>query len=234
MSNGNPRVDRDWLDKIRRRERFADFAFTLARVDWSFFTTHTFINPLPRQETRKGMFWRWCRDVGNFSEVPYKNLLIALRCEQGEIGERPHFHALVGGLTSCNMMSTRSRMFRQWKIIANNGAGDFRLYDRTLAGADYVCKCLGANAYEVNKFSLAEETTLSDSVLSLIRVMDAKVERRCDEFTRKDRQVSRLAGFKTLSQGLPGAVACPGSVASVLPVGGRIQDTTASPVAGMV
>ena len=215
--SANPRADHQWKDKILRRERFADFAYTLARVDWDFFTTHTFKDPLPRSYVRGAMFWRWCRDVSGFSGVPYKNLLIALRGELGEIGGRPHFHALVGGLATCNKMSLRSQMFRSWKIISGNADGDFRLYDRSLAGADYVCKCLGANAYEINKFSIAEETTLSDSVISLIRVLDAKSERRCDELKRKDRQVAKAAGFN-----------------QVVPVGGSIQDTTASHGAGMV
>ena len=66
-------------------------------------------------------------------------------------------------------------MFRSWKIISGNADADFRLYDRSLAGADYFASALaGANAYEINKFSIAEETTLSDSVISLVRVLDAK------------------------------------------------------------
>jgi hypothetical protein len=96
----NPRVDHQWADKIRRRERFADFAYTLARINWDFFTTHTYKNPLPRPVVRGAMVWRWCQDVSKFSGVPYKNLLIALRRERGEIGDRPHEHCLIGGLTS--------------------------------------------------------------------------------------------------------------------------------------
>jgi len=201
MSN-NPRADHQWKDKILRRERFADFAYTLARVNWDFFTTHTFKNPLPRPYVRGAMFWRWCRDVSEFSGVPYKNLLIALRGEQGEIGGRPHFHALIGGLTTCNKMSLRSQMMRSWKIISGNADADFRLYDRSLAGADYICKCLGANAYEVNKYSLAEETTLSDSVFFLIRKLDSMGARRCREVTRKYGQVAKAPGH---NQVVPGA-----------------------------
>ena len=140
------------------------------------------------------MFWRWASDISKACKVPLKDLLIALRCEQGEIGARPHLHALVGGVPSCNKMSLRSQMFRQWKIIANNGDADFRLYDRSLAGADYICKCLGAKAYEVNKFSLAEETTLSDSVITLIGMLDANNERRFRERVRKERQVAKALG----------------------------------------
>jgi hypothetical protein len=114
-------------------------------------------------------------------------------------------------------------MFRQWKIIANNGDADFRLYDRSLAGADYICKCLGANSYEVNKYSLAESTTLSDSVISLIRMMDANSERRFRELNRKMRQVANGPGFKTDfrmgTSGLPGS--------------SNIRDITGSNGAGM-
>ena len=222
MAN-NPRADHQWKDKILRRERFADFAYTLARVNWDFFTTQTFKNPLPRQYVRGAMFWRFCRDVSGFSKVPYKNLLIALRCEQGEIGDRPHIHALVGGLTSCNRFSTQSQMVRAWKIISGNAKCDFRCYDRSLAGVDYICKCLGANAYEVNKFSLAEETTLSDSVISLIRVLDAKGDRRCRELTRKDGQVAKSLGHKP-------ADSASDAVKAGLPEVSSIRDKTASPV----
>ena len=93
-------------------------------------------------------------------------------------------------------------MMRSWKIISGNADADFRLYDRSLAGADYICKALGANAYEVNKFSLAGETTLSDSVISLIRVLDAKGDRRCREVTRKYGQVAKVPGH---NQVVPGA-----------------------------
>lgn len=116
---------------------------------------------------------------------------------------RPYDHSLIGGFTSCNMMTVRSQMMRSWKIISGNADADFRLYDRSLAGADYICKCLGgANSYEINKFSIAEETTLSDSVISLIRVLDAKGDRRCRELTRKNGQVVKATGFK---QVVPGA-----------------------------
>src|SRR5208337_2182334 len=53
----NPRADKDSMAKIHRRERFADFAHTLARIEWQFFTTHTFNNPLPRPYVRGSMFW---------------------------------------------------------------------------------------------------------------------------------------------------------------------------------
>jgi hypothetical protein len=70
--SANPRADHQWADKIRRRERFADFAYTLARINWDFFTTLTYKDPLPRPVVRGAMVWRWCQDVSKFSGVPYK------------------------------------------------------------------------------------------------------------------------------------------------------------------
>ena len=55
---------------------------------------------------------------------------------------------------------------------------DVRQYDRSQAGADYICKCLGANAYELGKYNLALDVTLSDSVIRLIRGIDSSGERR--------------------------------------------------------
>jgi hypothetical protein len=48
-----------------------------------------------------------------------------------------------------------------WKIQSGGARVDVRQYDHSLAGADYVCKCLGANAYELNKYSFANTVTLS-------------------------------------------------------------------------
>ena len=55
---------------------------------------------------------------------------------------------------------------------------EVRQYDRALAGAEYVCKCLGANQYELNKYSFANTVTLSASVIRLITAIDASGERR--------------------------------------------------------
>jgi hypothetical protein len=56
---------------------------------------------------------------------------------------------------------------------------------------------------------------LSDSVISLVRVLDAKSGRRCDEIERKNGQVAKAAGFNP-----------------VVPAGGSIRDITASQARG--
>jgi hypothetical protein len=228
--SANPRADHQWQDKILRRERFADFAYTLARIDWQFFTTHTFKNPMPRQETRLSMFYRWKREVSKFSGTPQNRLLVALRGELGEQGGRPHFHSLLGGVNTCNIMATRSQLFRAWLILSNGADCDFRIYDRSLAGADYICKCLGANAYEVNKFSLAEETTLSESVFHVVRILDEMSDRRCGKLSRKYGQVAKATGHKPSAQHDSGVILRPASVPPGLPGASSIRDKTASPM----
>jgi hypothetical protein len=65
-----------------------------------------------------------------------------------------------------------------WKRSTGGARIDVRQYDRSQAGAEYICKCLGANAYELGKYNLALDVTLSDSVIRLIRGIDSSGERR--------------------------------------------------------
>ena len=44
-------------------------------------------------------------------------------------------------------------------------------------------KCLGANAYELDKYSFANTVTLSASVIRLIAGIDASGDRRCGRDT---------------------------------------------------
>ena len=94
---------------------------------------------------------------------------------------------------------------------------DVRQYDRALAGAEYVCKCLGANAYELNKYSFANTVTLSASVIRLIAGIDASGDRRCGQDTWKNGLVTKATGFN-----------------QVVPVVSNICDETASLGSGMV
>lgn len=190
---------------------------------------------MPRQETRFGMFYRWKRQVSKISGTPQNRLLVALRAEVGEKGGRPHFHCLLGGVNSANIMTLRSQLFSEWLIIANGADADIRLYDSSLAGADYICKCLtGANEYELKKFNLADQTTLSESVFHVVRILGEMSDRRCGKLNRKYGQVANDSGFKTRLHsgycvsdvGMPASVGLPGS--------SSIRDKTASIGSGMV
>jgi hypothetical protein len=163
----NPRKDRDWREPIRRSEVATDFGISLARIQWDFFATMTFAGNVPRTNIAYGLAFRWLQELAKVCRVPYKRLLIALRGEEGELHGRFHFHCLVGGTSTRNYHATLHQAEWLWKIQTGGARVDVRQYDRSLSGADYVCKCLGANSYELNKFSFANTVTLSASVLTV-------------------------------------------------------------------
>ena len=189
----NPRVDIDWKDKILRRERSGDFAHALSLVTWDTFNTLTFQNPVPPERVCFGLAFRWCRAVSKFNRVPYNRLLIALRGEYGEAKGRFHFHCLIGGTTARNIKSLSHYSEAQWRSICG-GIVESRPYDRSLAGAEYICKCLGANQYELGKFNSADSVTLSDSVLHLFEGTASSRDRRLGELHMK-----KLAGVELAS-----------------------------------
>jgi hypothetical protein len=179
----NPRTDRNWREPIRRSQVGTDFGITLARVQWDFFATPSFKGTVPRSNICYGLAYCWLQELAKKCGVPYKRLLIALRGEEGEINGRFHFHCLIGGTATRNYHTLQHQAEWLWKIQSGGARVDVRQYDHSLAGADYVAKCLGANAYELNKYSFANTVTLSASVSRLIAAIDASGERRCGRDT---------------------------------------------------
>jgi hypothetical protein len=183
MASRNPRIDRDWREPIRRSEVATDFGISLARIQWDFFATPTFAGTVPKPQIAYGLAFRWLQELAKKCGRPYNRLLIALRGEEGEVNGRFHFHCLVGGTLSRNYHTLLRQAEWLWKIQSGGARVDVRQYDRSLAGADYVAKCLGANAYELNKYSFANSVTLSASVVRLIAGIDASGDRRCGQDT---------------------------------------------------
>ena len=179
----NPRIDRDWREPLRRSEVATDYGISLARIQWDLFATLTFAGTVPRANMAYGLAFRWLQELAKVSGVPYNRLLIALRGEEGEANGRFHFHCLVVGTTTRNYHTLGHQAEWLWKIQSGGSRVDVRQYDRSLAGAEYVCKCLGANAYELGKYSFANTVTLSASVIRLIAGIDASGDRRCGRDT---------------------------------------------------
>ena len=84
----NPRIDRDWREPLRRSEVATDFGLSLARIEWDIFATPSFRGNVPHAKIAYGLAFRWLQELAKKCGVPYKRLLIALRGEVGEIGER--------------------------------------------------------------------------------------------------------------------------------------------------
>jgi hypothetical protein len=175
----NPRKDPDWQKPVWKSEVGTDYGISLARVRWDYFATLTFKGTMPKPNIGYGMAYRWLQETAKICDVPYNRLLIALRGELGEANGRFHFHSLVGGTATRNYHSLQFRLIGLWKVISGNARVDVRQYDRSQAGAEYVAKCLGANAYELDKYSFANTVTLSASVIRLIASLDERGERRC-------------------------------------------------------
>ena len=174
----NPRPDRNWREPVHRSQVGTDFGITLARIQWDFFATPSFKGCVPRANICYGLAFRWLQELAKTCGVPYKRLLIALRGEEGELNGRFHFHCLIGGTATRNYRTLQHQAEWLWKIQTGGARVDVRQYDRSLAGAAYVVKCLGANTYELNKFSFANSVTLSSSIFRLIAAMDRVYERR--------------------------------------------------------
>src|SRR5450755_1012083 len=93
------------------------------------------------------------------------------------------FQGWVGGTLTRNYHTLQYQMEHLWKVISGGARIDVRQYHRSLAGADYISKCLGANAYELDKYSFANTVTLSSSVIRLIASIDESGDRRCGRDT---------------------------------------------------
>lgn len=145
------------------------FAFSLALLPWDLFATLTFKNPLPSERCRWRLAWRHLHQVSEFLGVPYSSLLIVLRSELGELGDRPHFHYLLGETKASNMHTLAFQVAHKWKLLTGMHA-EVRPYDRQLNGADYIEKCLDyGNVYELGKFNTSDRLECSSSVIRRVR-----------------------------------------------------------------
>jgi hypothetical protein len=177
----NPRIDRQWREPLKRSEVATGFGITLGLFQRDFFATWTYVGDAQKTQIAYGPAFCGLQELAKVCGVPYKRLLIALRGEEGESTGRFHFHCLVGGTATRNYHTTQDQAEWLGKVRV-----DVRQYYRLLTGAEYVSKCLRANAYELIKYSFANAATLSASVIRLIAGIDASGDRRCGQDTRKN------------------------------------------------
>lgn len=155
---------------------------TLSRINWEVFGTLTFkaLKPVPLLYS---YVWRLVRHVSDISGRPYRELLVAVRLERGEIGGRPHFHILLGGSKAPNLQTLGFQCVDWWKKTLDGSRVEFRPYIPCGSAQEYLIKeCgwtyLGANGYEVGKFDQADDVTLSRSVFRCLRIANCIEERR--------------------------------------------------------
>lgn len=148
----------------------AGFAASLAHINWDIFASLTFAGKLPIQRRAWRLAWMHLFRAAQSCGVPYSKALIALRSEHGELGDRLHFHYLLGGMEESNLYSLAFRLAYDWKCATGGAHAEIRPYDPQLAGADYIEKCLGGgNLYELGKFNRSDRLELSASVLKRVQ-----------------------------------------------------------------
>jgi len=159
----------------------------------------TFASPVPRIAVCYGNAWRFIHEAAKAFHVPQEKLLTALRGEFGETGGRFHFHLLLGGTGTQNDISDSHRLSYLWKQVSNGARVEFRPYDCSLAGAAYVTKALGGDAYEMNKYETADQVKLSRSCMRYLRKLDLIGERHAASNREK---TARLEGASPGGQAL--------------------------------
>lgn len=129
---------------------------------WCQFGTLTFIGKAPPSHgCRRKMAFAWLRTMATMADQDFSRLIWCLRDEQGEITGRHHFHVLLGRTHLPLSPATNFRLMAAWERLGG-GMARVKTFNRSLAGAEYVSKCLsgestrGESAYELDKFGWTE------------------------------------------------------------------------------
>jgi hypothetical protein len=72
--------------------------YNLSSLEWQLFVTLTKARDNARPGALRKHWFSLCRRIACYGGIHFRELLWMLRIENGEIGDRFHFHALVGGL----------------------------------------------------------------------------------------------------------------------------------------
>jgi hypothetical protein len=169
----------------------------LENVEWQFFCTFTFKTLKASEAVWLKMYFAMMREQADNFGVHFLKVLWVLRKEKGELGGRPHFHALIARLPASGV--SEATCFSFMRIWENHGGGiaRVRVYNSALSGVEYVLKGVdeaylnsGANWYELGKFGSRCDVMLS---MSLIRHMQNR-----SRFGHRDRD--GLFGHRGLTQ----------------------------------
>lgn len=127
--------------------------------------------------TRERDFWGWLREWCHKDQRKLYDLPVALRWEKGELGGRPHAHALLSGFSRASVRIAFQQI-HAWnhKQTCKNrncdgcgfGIARVRLYELRGENAEgYICKGAG-NVYEIRKFDTADRICVNGAAWRLM------------------------------------------------------------------
>jgi hypothetical protein len=151
-------------------------------VPFDVFGHLSFKNPRPAGREVHALMMRIIRKSGRLSHTHLERILFVARGEYGEATHRFHMHILLGNLGLLSHTTGYLMTMKDAWSAARFNVGSFAgvmgdisqwwPYDPSLDGVGYVMKGLEryefageARSYELSKFGLTDEVTVSDSML---------------------------------------------------------------------
>lgn len=198
----------------------------ISGIPFDAFAHLTFKNPLPNGREVNALVGRFLRKAARMSHTHFERLDYVGRGEIGELGKRFHEHILLGNLGPTSHLTSYLLELKAYWGQARLDVGSFAgemgdicqvwPYDPTLDGVGYVMKGLEryefaseARNYELSKFGLTDQNTVSDSLLKYV----GQHERRHCSATVETLKQGESEGFEAdnLWQPLHNRKSCEGS-----------------------
>jgi hypothetical protein len=170
----------------------------ISGIPFDVFAHLSFKNPMPCVQEVNALVGRFLRKAARMSHVHFDRFDYVGRGEFGELGKRFHEHIMLGNLGSFSHSTSYLMELRAYWGQARFNVGSFAgvmgdicqvwPYDPASSGVGYILKgveryefCSEARNYELSKFGLTDQITVSDSLLKYV----GRHERRdCSGTTR--------------------------------------------------
>jgi len=119
-------------------------AFRLSLIRWQFVAGLSFRSETFSEGRQVAIFKGALRTVTRALGVRFRESVWALKLEWGELGDRPHFHALLTGFPASQVtLATCRRIGNAWKQKGGGHELEVSVLEQSKPGLAYVAKQLG-------------------------------------------------------------------------------------------